>query len=225
MKKIYLAALALFLGLGLQAQSFTLTANSLTISVQAGGYDYASANITNTTGATVLYQYDLIVNTLQAGWNMQFCDPNACFVSPRMSDQFELQRDASAMFKLEISPNSVLGSGVYTLNIFNVGDPSDHQELTWSINSVVGVDNAALDKQVSIYPNPSNGDLFLASNQGSLIKGDVQVFDLSGKLQLRTEVKAVSEMRINVEGLTPGMYLMRYTTDKGVVNRKFMMAE
>lgn len=222
MKKLYIAALGIMGALGLQAQTFTLSANNLNIDMPSNQSAYAQTVLTNVTASTVDFRYDLITETLNAAWDIQFCDPNSCFVSPRQTDDFQLAREASAIFKLEVNPNGVAGSAIYQLKVYPINNPSEVDTITWNINSVVGMDEASFGKHVTLYPNPVQDQLHIASSEGALVKGNVQVYDLSGKLMLSSEVKPVFEMSLDVANLAPGMYNVRYTTAQGSVNKKFM---
>ncbi|MCL1934217.1 MAG: T9SS type A sorting domain-containing protein, partial [Candidatus Azobacteroides sp.] len=71
---------------------------------------------------------------------------------------------------------------------------------------------------VSIYPNPTTGELRI-KNYESGIK-DIQIFDAIGnKLPLRMET---AKDAVDISHLSPGMYFVQITTEKGVVTKKIV---
>ncbi len=81
--------------------------------------------------------------------------------------------------------------------------------------------------QLAIYPNPTTGELKIvthnplkgANELGKSPLGDlgVQLFDLTGKQVFETR-----KTEFNIGHLPNGLYLLKATTDKGVVNRKIV---
>ncbi|MCL1933347.1 MAG: T9SS type A sorting domain-containing protein [Candidatus Azobacteroides sp.] len=70
----------------------------------------------------------------------------------------------------------------------------------------------------SVYPNPTSGELRI-TNYESGIK-DIQIFDLMGnKLPLRMET---AKDAVDISHLSPGMYFIQITTEKGVVTKKIV---
>lgn len=83
-----------------------------------------------------------------------------------------------------------------------------------SPKSVTGVDE--FDQEaVILYPNPSNGDVFL---RGANILG-TEVYDVSGR---RVEGIRYSGGQLNTSQLTPGVYVVRYLTEKGWGTKRFI---
>jgi hypothetical protein len=70
--------------------------------------------------------------------------------------------------------------------------------------------------QVSVYPNPTRGDINIASESAV---SDVTLSDLSGKV-LQTFQDASSTLHLNVQ---PGTYLLHVTTADGVQIRKIIV--
>jgi|GEM_PF-3469710 hypothetical protein len=224
MKKLYFAAALILGSLALKAQTFSVSANDLYINTTTTQTGYAQTVFTNLTTSTVDFRYDLITETLDPSWSMQFCDPNSCFVSPRQTDDFQLGREGSAIFKLDIDPNNVPGSAIYQLKVYPINTPSEVDTLTWYINSTVGVQEAAFAKEIQIFPNPAQDRLHMSSSNGVLLKGQVELYDLSGRQVASCEVKQVYELEVNVANLNPGIYTLRYSTNQGNVYKKFVKA-
>ena len=70
----------------------------------------------------------------------------------------------------------------------------------------------SIDRNWSIYPNPAHS-YFVMSTPGARIDR-VEVMDLGGKV-IRAQNGASSEVRVSVEGLKPGIYLVAVHTNQG----------
>ena len=84
----------------------------------------------------------------------------------------------------------------------------------------VSVANYLLEQSVSLYPNPTSQYVDVLSKDGITIL-NVEVYDMYGKLLLRSEVTE-NPKRVNVSELASGVYLMRVVTDRGRVTKRFV---
>ena len=74
----------------------------------------------------------------------------------------------------------------------------------------------ALNWDLSIYPNPCRDYVQLSiSNFSQLDKPEIRLYDITGKLMLRTSV--FEDTRIDVRNLQSGLYLLRLMDDKRVL--------
>ena len=64
----------------------------------------------------------------------------------------------------------------------------------------------------TVYPNPSRSDVNFLFSETQIPGGNISVWDVTGKLVLRGENGAQS---MDITGLNPGIYLVRFTTDSG----------
>ena len=66
--------------------------------------------------------------------------------------------------------------------------------------STVGIEQNNLFKNVSVYPNPSSGKVFV--DLGDIKKATIWVFDIKGAFYLKTEFtsKGISEIEIGQKG-------------------------
>ena len=68
--------------------------------------------------------------------------------------------------------------------------------------------------QLTVYPNPASTTLYIQGAQVS----EVNIYSILGKLErsiVRTDIQEV-----DVQGLDSGIYILKMTTDKGVLNKK-----
>jgi photosystem II stability/assembly factor-like uncharacterized protein len=70
-----------------------------------------------------------------------------------------------------------------------------------------------LKNQISAYPNPTNGIVYLNS-ETSLIK-EASVFDLLGKQVYKSNFAALNNVNLDLKSLQTGAYLLKVTSDSG----------
>jgi hypothetical protein len=92
------------------------------------------------------------------------------------------------------------------------------------INSNVSVEeNEFVDVNTYVYPNPANDYLVVKTNEGIRIS-DVEIFDMTGSLVMTQNGLNKFSHQINgISNLTPGLYLVKVTTDKGLVTRRTLV--
>jgi len=70
-----------------------------------------------------------------------------------------------------------------------------------------------INKQISVYPNPTNGILNINS-ENSLIK-EASVFDLLGRKVYNSKFSALNNVSLDLKSLQTGAYVLKVTTDSG----------
>lgn len=81
-------------------------------------------------------------------------------------------------------------------------------------------ENDFVNSNMFVYPNPANDYLVVKTNQGIRIT-DVEIYDITGKM-VRTEngLHKLSHQINGIDQLVSGLYLVKVTTDQGLVTRK-----
>jgi len=93
-------------------------------------------------------------------------------------------------------------------------------------NNPVGIKEIENNFDIQVYPNPTRGELRVTSYELQVNKGInplvVEVFDIYGRKQKAESrrQKAENEMVLDISGLSAGVYFVRISTEKGVVNKK-----
>lgn len=85
------------------------------------------------------------------------------------------------------------------------------------VNGVIGL--------VSVYPNPSTDFVNVSMRfLNPVNEATVDMIDISGKVIYSAKLKNVTEesMKIPVNSLSSGLYMIKVSTDKGNITRKFM---
>ncbi|WMI70217.1 T9SS type A sorting domain-containing protein [Mangrovimonas sp. YM274] len=111
-------------------------------------------------------------------------------------------------------------SATATLNWENVTSFTVTSPITFAIFDNLIVENATLStseiamEEIALYPNPTSSTLHITGITGIT---SAEVFNSLGQLVLRN---AASE--IHVEALSPGVYILKVTTDKGNFTKQFV---
>lgn len=81
-------------------------------------------------------------------------------------------------------------------------------------NSSVSVHN--LNDLISVYPNPTNGVLYISSKGNTILEG-VKIYNLQGRELFGS---TTNQETINIENLSAGIYLMNIRTNQGVISKR-----
>jgi hypothetical protein len=99
---------------------------------------------------------------------------------------------------------------------------------TKSISKVIAImcdsdDNT--EPSISAYPNPFNNNINLIINNPEREAFSIEIFDNSSKIVFEkyfTEFESLNEISIDLSNLTPGIYVLRYMSDKYSINKKIV---
>lgn len=98
------------------------------------------------------------------------------------------------------------------------------KQICKTINAVVGInDVAVLEQSISVYPNPTSGNLTINIKDLSFETMNVKVFNMIGERVLATQytkVQAQSLINLNIGGNAAGVYLIQIATEQGVVTKR-----
>ncbi|WP_396157880.1 T9SS type A sorting domain-containing protein [Flavobacterium sp.] len=81
--------------------------------------------------------------------------------------------------------------------------------------------NESLAKKFSTYPNPANS-LVNISNNDNIVFTNVAINDINGRTVKTMKVNNLSEVQLDVNELSAGVYFMNITTDSGIAVKKFI---
>lgn len=106
---------------------------------------------------------------------------------------------------------------------FGSGKVNAYQAVLQALTTV-GVDSYVTPKEslYTVYPNPAVNQCFITANTESE-SSLCQLFDLSGRMVLQT-ILTPGVNNVNLQGLTPGCYLMKITDNKTVTTKKLVMS-
>ena len=183
-------------------ESTTLTAN--------GGATYLWSNGTTeptlTTSTAGTYQV--------IGYNEDGCNTTA-------SVSVNVWQPATSEFSIECPDScytwngqAYCASGDYTQNLQTVHGCDS--VVTLHLTITVGIDDYDFIGDIVLYPNPANQYVDVRADGDMVVKG-IEVYDMYGKL-----VRVSETTHIIVSDFADGIYLVRVTTDKGMVTKRFV---
>jgi hypothetical protein len=80
--------------------------------------------------------------------------------------------------------------------------------------------------EIILAPNPNTGRLYILNNSFYLIRGDLSVCDLRGAevySNKQVYLSAFEKLNIDIEGISPGMYILNYKGVETNVGMKFIV--
>jgi len=117
--------------------------------------------------------------------------------------------------------NNLNISGNFTIKLINPvsGNRIAIDDLSWSCFGTLGTSEISKEKSFSIYPNPvKNSELFVkGENLSKIVKAEI--YDLSGKLIKSIENPFKNSNKINLHGITKGVYILKTNNS----NSKFIV--
>jgi hypothetical protein len=87
----------------------------------------------------------------------------------------------------------------------------------------LSVDDAFLNEAIRIYPNPSNGQIFITHDNNLNLKS-LTIFELSGRKVADFNLLGTSNRKeVNLQNLSKGMYLINIYSEGGFVTKKLIL--
>jgi len=81
----------------------------------------------------------------------------------------------------------------------------------YSYSQIAAVRITGIDQQVSIYPNPSSGDVYLVTDNLESVTIPVSLFDASGRLVYQKEIYGNKVEQFDFSSLAKGIYSLKVT--------------
>lgn len=92
-----------------------------------------------------------------------------------------------------------------------------------TINAAVGIGDVILERSISVYPNPTTGNLTINIKDLSFDNMNVKVFNMIGERVFAgqySKVQAQSLINLNIGGNAAGIYMIQISTEQGVVTKR-----
>jgi hypothetical protein len=125
----------------------------------------------------------------------------------------------NVLFKIKTAPNLVTGDHVdKEAEIYFDYNAPIETEKAETIFKSLGVKDHEVDKSVALYPNPTNGNVNINSN--NTIKS-IELFDVQGRI-LQTIIEDRNAAQIDISNKANGLYFIRITTKTGVKVEKLI---
>jgi hypothetical protein len=89
--------------------------------------------------------------------------------------------------------------------------------------STVATKDVAIQPNLSVYPNPTSGSLYLVF-QDNVENVNVIITDIAGKVINMASGSNVKEIEVNTNSFTEGLYVVRIQTQEGIQSQKIVVA-
>ncbi|MEX0595638.1 MAG: T9SS type A sorting domain-containing protein, partial [Candidatus Paceibacterota bacterium] len=89
--------------------------------------------------------------------------------------------------------------------------------INYTLNLSVG--DASLNS-IKVYPNPTSDNLYISGS--NLAINNIEVLDVNGRILKSVDFANLTEVSIDLSGLTNGVYIVSIKSDEGTINRKIV---
>jgi hypothetical protein len=226
MKKLSaIVLLGLASAFGLQAQVYDFDPGRDTSgTVDPGGTLQMTIYINNLSSGILEMEWSQLSTTFPGTWTVQICD-NATCVEPAPGNIYAMNPvpvGDHAFLKAMITPNGNTGMGTIKVLVWQRGHGATPDTVSFSAESVVGIEDAALLQGVSLSPNPVHETLRLVTSSTALENGTLSIYSLNGQLLRSHATVAGMTVETPVADLPPGLYVVALTTEAGSFRQKFV---
>ena len=206
------------------ADKLTLKHDTLTVKGKASEFEILTYNmIYNPTSSSMTYRWVITNNSLPAGWSFALCDNAGC-LDDIDSNEFTIAAGDSGVFEVHFYPGNIVGTGSLTFIIFPASTPYRDSKITHSICTAETSGGGSFAKvDFSMYPNPTRDYLNIRFNKRG--NHSIEIYNVLGTRVMKRDASNTDKMRISLENLQSGMYVVLYRTDNGKVITKTISKE
>lgn len=184
-------------------------------------------NFTTPQAEAITYKWELITNTLNAGWTYSLCDYGNCHISiPRQGTMNsitlpEAQNGLEGFFKLAVDVSSIPGDGLIVLYVFDSQDQTRGDTVSFYVNYSAPISTEELleEKQyLSFYPNPAKDEINIEISSSTA--EFILVTNMMGQTVLKKELGENSNQKLDVSSLKSGIYCLSLSSKSGILETK-----
>ena len=193
-------------------QNYTISP-SKTVTVSTP-YDVASKceiYFKNISAASITLKWQVISNTLVTGWDCYICDNVSCCAGvPQKGTMPYIDPGIEVYLALVVDPKNITGNGILKLYLYEDGDSTNGDTLTWIVNSVsTGVNDLILNSAIKIFPNPVSDYLVIDRSTYPSQLNTVCIYNAFGqKMFENTMNRQTAFEKLDVTSLPKGTYLL-----------------
>ena len=127
----------------------------------------------------------------------------------------------------EVNPtHDYAGDGTYTVTLVATDDCGNTDTTTKDIKfNTAGTDNGLVEENISVYPNPTNGNVTVDFNQLTGQTISIVLMDLNGRTLLNDQLINVSgehKMNLDLSDFEDGMYILVLQSDTDRITKRLI---
>ncbi len=124
---------------------------------------------------------------------------------------------------INFSPdNNQNGKYQFWLTASDVAWEKDSIKVILTVSGTTGIESQSWDKRITVYPNPATNYTTIKVNSYNLINGYLlKLYNSTGQL-LKTEFVTANDHRLNLDGLTKGLYFLLMESNDFRVRKKIL---
>lgn len=220
MKKLYIL-LFIWLPAMSHGQNYLYSPSQvLDTDLMTNEYNFAQIDMWTPDSTGITFGWEAIENTIPVEWTYSLCDYTNCYSGIPANGTMtpistaSMQAGTKGFLKITVDPADVSGTAVVRFKIFNTGDVSAADTITFNFNHVSTAGIASTENGTfDIYPNPAN-DVLNISN-GFDTETSWSIVDMSGRVYESGVVSANSTSVLKVSDLSTGIYFVKYMGSDG----------
>lgn len=117
-----------------------------------------------------------------------------------------------------------LAPGNYVIEVVDENGCSLESDVV-TVENMVGTNESELGKKVTVFPNPTNGSVFVKLNLPQSAWVDIHIIDVNGKevLPVSSEIMNPNSFQFDMNNLSAGVYLIQILIDEELVTKRVVL--
>jgi len=122
------------------------------------------------------------------------------------------------------APGTTVGTGDTTITITATDEAGNVADCTFvlTVDEILGLEDALLDNQIVLYPNPTSGQLTLVNNSSETLNS-ATVLDVNGRIIETIDLRNTGvNTPLSIEGAATGIYFVQITTESTTIVKRIV---
>ena len=220
-KNLLLLSFSLVMMFGLKAQSFTITpSDSVSVIETVTNMNdevVLYAYVTNDSSVDLTFKWRVNTSDYPSGWDVSYCDNTDCLdLSFSNQNTFVLKADSTSILKMAYLPYLTSGVSEIDMSVSIDGVPSSavsvkyYAGVTANPVGIKTIDATTL----SLYPNPATNFVQIKGIDNVSNVNTIEVYSIIGKKIFSNEVSSLSDLKLNIQNLENGVYMVKLFDNK-----------
>ncbi|MBN2777060.1 MAG: T9SS type A sorting domain-containing protein [Bacteroidales bacterium] len=120
-----------------------------------------------------------------------------------------------------IVDGSVLGVGEFSFSVTVTNGPCEFSdEITITVYDPTNI-NIIENSQISLYPNPNNGQFTLSLDK-TMLNSKIEIIDINGQI-VYSQIATSIDNKIDIRNISTGLYNIRISNKENILSLRFLM--